>query len=535
VGNLSKAFLKEPDVDEETGEVTRQNGLHFWLCNDNRIHGQMSTTETGRPRAWKPNILNWPSFVNKKISDGVGKLFKRLEQEGRLEDRWKRYLTEAVPSIRSCVDVSMIAPLPGSKGWCLVESDYQTAEVRGLAYISGDEAMIRFFEEPDIQFAILAGQDPNDPDAEVVRVSYSDDIKVCGIKPEGRDTRVIMKKVKRKAVKDILAGRPTPEGKTDKEWAFELIRQREEQGLAIPINTHDYFHLEPVQESDLARGEDGAYLAPRFDFHWSLAEAVNHKPREFLQKKVERAAGKVGNFSSAYGATGETLERKIEADTGSKPPEGTGQALLDAIARRQPVATAFLESVADMPRHPGKMRAASGRIRHFYLHPDNFYGISQRAQRGMAGAMGREARNFPMQESVASTASRAGNWLLGYGRKHELVGRPMVILYDSVVTLCPLEEREIWVKAHKLYMFVKNGWWYHKRVLTYPIDTEINPGWSTPAKKGSDVFKKLYDMTYAPVPPERQHLLIELDAEIKKYEANPKLGVYNVKDIPKAA
>ena len=845
VGNLSKAFLKEPEVDEETGEVTRENGLHYWLCHDKRIHGQMSTTETGRPRAWKPNSLNWPSFVNKAISSGIEKTFKVLHEEGKLPERWHKYMhPDTVPSIRSCVDCSAIAPLEGSIGWCLVESDYQTAEVRGLAYISGDPAMIRFFEEPDAQFCVLVGQDPTDADAEYVRLNYAAD---CGIKAECQDQRVIMKKVSKREVKDILAGHPVPEGKTNKEYAFELIDARAQQGLAIPFDYQYYFHLEPVQESDLLRTADGSYAAPRYDFHWSLAEMVNHKPRELMGKKVERAAAKVGNFciaegelvltkrgpipienvlccdllwdgtqwvshegvidkgtgtvhfyqglwatdnhtvwladgtytlfgmaraqrlelartagasgeairagfadlsrddqeigtrlllrddvvrqlwgtagegaaqhgeravlempvpkplalqrfesafagcqvrgdaaavraghprvvaqlqgqgdqgpvqipeglrdvgafqvaydrflsyglrseeqqralleaqspagdahgepdqsaghtggayracqsvygsapgsdlhradvsrvsaqrvereeaagasshqsqgcgtkeariydilnagplhrftcsgvlvsnSSAYGATGETLERKIEADTGAKPPEGTGQALLDAIGRRQPIATAFLEAVAEIPRHPGKMRAASGRIRHFYLHPDNFYGISQRQQRGMAAGMGREARNFPMQESVASTASRAGNWLLEYGRKHGLHGRPMVILYDSVVTLCPIEEREIWVKAHKLFMDLKNGWWYHGRVLTYPIDTEINPGWSLPAPKKSQLRKDLYDLkNYGPLKPEHRRLVDGLQGQIDYYTANPRAGVYNVADM----
>jgi hypothetical protein len=88
VGNLCKAFLKEPEVDEETGEVTRENGLHFWLCSDGRVHGQMATTETGRPRAWKPNVLNWPSYVNERISIAITKVFMALHEPWR-EDGWK--------------------------------------------------------------------------------------------------------------------------------------------------------------------------------------------------------------------------------------------------------------------------------------------------------------------------------------------------------------------------------------------------------------------------------------------------------------
>jgi hypothetical protein len=53
VGNLCKAFLKEPEVywDDDLGEeVEEEAGLHQWLASDGRIHGQTSTTETGRPR-----------------------------------------------------------------------------------------------------------------------------------------------------------------------------------------------------------------------------------------------------------------------------------------------------------------------------------------------------------------------------------------------------------------------------------------------------------------------------------------------------
>lgn len=59
IENLCKAFLKEADIDEETGEVTKENGLHYYICSDNRVHGSHSLTETGRPRAWKPHDRRW--------------------------------------------------------------------------------------------------------------------------------------------------------------------------------------------------------------------------------------------------------------------------------------------------------------------------------------------------------------------------------------------------------------------------------------------------------------------------------------------
>ena len=54
---------------------------------------------------------------------------------------------------------------------------------------------------------------------------------------------------------------------------------------------------------------------------------------------------------------------------------------------------------------------------------------------GLFRSMGREARNFPMQESVAATAARAGKWLLDTYIRLGMKARPLIILYDSVVTL----------------------------------------------------------------------------------------------------
>lgn len=62
VGNLCKAFLKPADIDPETGEQVKENGIAYWLASDGKIHLNHSTTETGRPRSWNPNILNWPSL-----------------------------------------------------------------------------------------------------------------------------------------------------------------------------------------------------------------------------------------------------------------------------------------------------------------------------------------------------------------------------------------------------------------------------------------------------------------------------------------
>ena len=63
----------------------------------------------------------------------------------------------------------------------------------------------------------------------------------------------------------------------------------------------------------------------------------------------------------------------------------------------------------------------------------------------------------------------------------------MTCLYDSVVTLCPLEERFLVSRLHNLCMSELNLWYYDddegKRTLQYSIDNEFNWKWSTRPKK----------------------------------------------------
>jgi len=90
IGNIRKAFLKEPTLDDE-GNMTRENGLHYWLASDGKIHGMFSTTETGRPRSWKPNILNLPSYVQKQIGDAIARVLHEADQAGELPEHLRQY------------------------------------------------------------------------------------------------------------------------------------------------------------------------------------------------------------------------------------------------------------------------------------------------------------------------------------------------------------------------------------------------------------------------------------------------------------
>lgn len=443
VGNLTKAFLREAEIDDD-GNV-KEDGLHSWVAKDGRIHGQFSATDTGRPRSWKPNSLNWPSWINDQIARAILGLVESEPKDSPIFMAYLRVMGgeenakdekgkwKTPPSIRSNVSASAVPAEPGSEGWCFVESDYQTAEVRGLAYIAGDPNLIRLINEPDDQFAYTK-------DGNLVRIRYAPDY---GIDPQHQNTEFLMSYLSKEG------GKVT------------------------------------VTEADLVRNPDGSLKHPKHDLHWNLAEFTLHKPREVLHKKKHRdGLGKTGNFKSAYGSSAGGMERAIEAETGVKPDEGTGDAILKSLALRQPIADAFLKEMEMIPTSDNpRIYAASGRIRHLATHAYDAT-VNQRIRDNVNSSLGRIARNFCMQASVADTAARAALWLNEYYISRGMKARVCMLLYDSVVSLCPVEERHAVSLLHDLFMFRINQWKYHDRILNYPIDTELNWRWSErPSKK----------------------------------------------------
>jgi len=733
--------LKEPILDED-GNVEEEKGLHAFICSDGRVHGQMSTTETGRPRAWKPNILNWAKNVSKGICRGVGVILEELHADGKLPERFAKYVgaVDKIPSIRSCV----LAP----EGWCFVESDYQTAEVRGLAFISEDEELIRIMTKPDPQFGLM------ELDGKTIAMRLSYDAN-CGITPENQDPSLLTphnhaalkrdsegnlihppadlhwslaemmygvprekmeKDMHRAAAKvgnfciaeneKVLTNRglvPIEEingcdlvwdglewvshegvifkGKQEVHWyqglwatdnhvvwtttgekitfakarsqqielcrtgsacgktiisAFDsfpgncasaqewlllpenamctmrsgqgdgfaeygdrtihqmsvhghqqiprstschssttfrgdastlsaripcflpqLQKQRDQSDVCIASGIHNLGTREMARYRFCGNGfgpdrqqwslfqrqssisytrreyvESSAHLTNQY---WNCAEVPDGSSRSNLHRndmlelletghdfrgisgtsyakqppqrspksKIVNTydlvnAGPRNRFtcsgllvsnSSMYGASDVTLERKIEQDTGKKPEPGTGKRILDALAKRQPVATKFLLDMEKAPEDKGFLMSASGRKRHFATH--NAKGVrcdDKWARKKLNAGMGREARNFYMQESVAATSAKAAKWLLHHFLKHNMQARPMVVLYDSVVTLCPLSEREEVSRLHVKYMTTDNTWKYGKNLMNYPIDNEILFRWSTKLTKTEKEF-----------------------------------------------
>jgi uracil-DNA glycosylase family 4 len=703
--------------------------------------------------SWKPNSLNWPSYVNSMISNGIAGLFGKLKERGELPEEFEKFIIKdeegeyksVVPSIRSCVK----AP----EGWCFVESDYQTAEIRGLAFVSGDKNLIDIVCNPDLNFAVTKDDkkvrlafppevfppstqeeykhlliSPDDPSlvrkddgslkhpkqdlhwslAEMVHIKpreVLDEKKDRGAAKVGNfcvaENELVLTHNGLKPIqyvsdcdllwdgvewvshegvvysgeKEVIEYQGLRATKLHDVWAeqygkvkfgeakrkqFELIRSEEtccsfeytrladisrysreerrriflrmdalqvmRRGKAkrpkkygkgvfrqVPVSkpsAYNFYNTGRIKKSTsnarIALSGYGAALSQRHTCVLREVQAARYKSRvfftqrilsvgsanlagrvfrkerfrpyrqcgqlfqnkfeggrprdEFVEQRLHarnsyRACSKIygaasryilyrkncfrlnslrvtygGNTaqtcvqpesrlakvydivnagprnrftcqgvlvsnSSAYGASASTLERKIEQDTGKKPEEGTGQRLLKALEKRQPVAQDFLIKMERVPEKPGYYRAASGRIRHFSSHdPKYLDDIDEHLTMGLFKSMGREARNFPMQESVAATAARAGKWLLDAYIKLNMQARPLIILYDSVVTLCPLEERFKVAQLHQLFMTDANTWDYHGRKMNYPIDTDYVYRWS--AKPDKNDKKLLEDKTY---------------------------------------
>lgn len=107
-----------------------------------------------------------------------------------------------------------------------------------------------------------------------------------------------------------------------------------------------------------------------------------------------------------------------------------------------------------------------------------------------------------MQESVGATAARACIMALRIYKTLGLKTRLMACLYDSMVSIGPIEERELVARIHALTMSTLNTWNYNdaygNRVLQYKIENDLNKAWST--KPPKELKEKLYDFSWRPLP-----------------------------------
>jgi uracil-DNA glycosylase family 4 len=114
IDQVIKVFLRAPETDPETGKETTEEGLIAHIDPDGRIRTSMSQmAETGRWKSSRPNLQNLPS---------------RQDQE------FERVMGE-IQTIRSC--------FMAEAGKVLIASDYKSAELIGLGYLSNCPKLIR--------------------------------------------------------------------------------------------------------------------------------------------------------------------------------------------------------------------------------------------------------------------------------------------------------------------------------------------------------------------------------------------------------
>lgn len=474
VGNQCKGFLKEGEYDED-GELIEENGLAKFITSREFLIFNLSLTDTSRPRSWRPNVLNLSKYHNKGVENGLIRVLENKDnnpffvlpeefdvlfggEEQRRTRTAKDMIKKDMPSIRSTVCAK--------PGGCFVESDYKTAELRIQGFASGDRALIKLLTEPDPAFGLVKIKDTT----KTVRLFYPEG---SGIYPENQNESFIM-----------------------------AICEEDK----APVK---------VTEDMLIRDSDGAIEHPGYDLHWSLAELCQHKPREAMNNDRDRGAAKQANFSGAYGSVGTTLERRIEAVTGIKPEPGTGDALLEALRERQTVSVEFLDALGQAPKKGEPLRAASGRLRRFPIHSSELQGMPWRIRNSYLRSMGNEAKNFPFQESVASTAARACRMLNNFFRNHGMKARTAIALYDAILTYCPdASERFVVAEAHQLFMCDINVWHYHGRWMNYPIDTDLCFRWSWKPK--DDERKMLHSKEWMPMDPAKEKLLLDALSKVRE-------------------
>jgi hypothetical protein len=204
------------------------------------------------------------------------------------------------------------------------------------------------------------------------------------------------------------------------------------------------------------------------------------------------ANGILVSNSVPYGSAEANLERLVEANTGRKPPEGTGAKILEAYQSRYPVAWRFLQGMEQIVETPGWYRSVSGRVRHFFFNNlSDVDGLSEYSRNGILSPLTRQARNFPIQELVAATAAKALIRFIKERNEMGLRSKVMMSLYDAISLLSPLEEAKVASELIKNCMTVWTPWTIGERTFSFEADTTFNYRWGVKmTKKEKAGFEK---------------------------------------------
>lgn len=200
IGQLLKTTLKPPqqkdgeDILDEDGERVFEAGLLSYLCEDSRIRTHIfQTLETGRYASARPNLQN---------------ISKRREAD------YKRILAgQYLYPLRSI----FVAP----KGYVLIEADYVGAELAGMAWMSGDPAMIEHVRRAQLP--------ENDPEYYDIHSAVAVAAFRLNCAPTKQGLKSIGMLHLRVAAKNVVFGYAYGRG------AEAICRQAKEEGVAITV------------------------------------------------------------------------------------------------------------------------------------------------------------------------------------------------------------------------------------------------------------------------------------------------------------
>ena len=443
VDTITKTFLKGDD-----------GGLQKFVASDGRLHANYVLTESGRPRTFKPNILNIPRYVTSYINNAFEKVYdyfniKKVNGVLDYSNANKEEFDSLVSELKSIHDIEEDLSIDEFKprgvrecfrvpnGKWLIDADYATAEVFAIAYLSNDKKLIATLTQPDLQFA-LKKNDNNPDDPIPVRIAYIDEI-------------------------------------------VQFSEKAKDKNL-----------LHDVNDPDLLRDENGNLIHPKQDVHWAAVENMYllDTPREKLDKNSTRdAMGKVANFSIPYGASPDLLERQVELACGKKPIRGIGQKMIDSYLSTKPKVAEFLENCKKMVFNPGYYQSISGYKRHFIL-PDANTGLSDSQVSKIVESQQRQACNIPLQNLVADSLARSVVLLHRNCRKKGLKTRIFMPLYDCNYCEVPEDEIDIINKLLVECMSTNNYWDLPGGRLAFTAKPEIGKACGT---KLTDLEKKDLD------------------------------------------
>jgi len=180
----------------------------------------------------------------------------------------------------------------------------------------------------------------------------------------------------------------------------------------------------------------------------------------------------------------------VEIDTGEKPPEGTGEKIIEAYSKTKPTCWEFLDECRGLPASKGYYQSPTGYKRHFHVHT-NTDGIPQWLVKKINSPQEREACNIPMQSIVAYFLAKACIGMLEEIREKDLPFQIVCPLYDALYVKSPIDR----IDECKALMIK----WLHEKtfvelpggILRFNLDEETTIRWATkPDYKEKELLSK---------------------------------------------